>query len=257
MCNPRRIHVTAARQLAESWQHEVRRIATLSGEAVGEARVIESLDTLIGASTLAALARLLEDEPGWERDGGTFRHRLDGGYLAYHTDTQELEMAARSSETVSATGEATHTVGLRLDELIEARGDGVYYDDDWDGLTLESGSRNAAINAQRNLDDLATRHRHDRQAEAEASHEHRVREQAERDAAERLAARLTKRGAELDSSAAEQLATIGIQGRRIFNQVLAGAYRDAILAYARARGAERISHGEADGVIEIEFELQA
>jgi hypothetical protein len=257
MCNPRRIHVTAARQLAESWNHEVRRVATRTGEAVGEARVVEPLDTSIGASTLAALARLLENEPGWERDGDTFRHPLDGGYLAYHAETGELEMAARISETVEGTGEAAHTVGLRLDEHLEAGGDGVYYDDSWNNQDAEYGRRMAETAAERNLDTLAENRRHDQRTQAEAEHDRKVREQAGHDAAARLAARIGARGAELASTAAGELARIGIHGRQIFNGVLARAYRDAILAYARARGAERVQHSEDDGVIEIEFELQA
>ncbi|MBA2324629.1 MAG: molecular chaperone DnaJ, partial [Pseudonocardiales bacterium] len=38
MCNPRRVRVRATRQLAQAWQHEVRRSATRIGTAVGEAR---------------------------------------------------------------------------------------------------------------------------------------------------------------------------------------------------------------------------
>jgi hypothetical protein len=71
-----------------------------------------------------------------------------------------------------------------------------------------------------------------------------------------LARRTAARTDELRAEAARRLTAVGIQGRNAFHAVLAQAYREAILAYARQRGADRISCSEDGGVLEIEFEMQ-
>ena len=83
-----------------------------------------------------------------------------------------------------------------------------------------------------------------------------MQEQAQRDADAAFAAASAARGEELRARAEASLTAVGVEGRNLFHHVLAEAYRDAILAYARARRADNIQFSDNGGVLEIEFELQ-
>jgi hypothetical protein len=256
MCNPRRVHVTASRQLVEAWEHEIRRVITRSGNVTGEARSREPLDASIGAPTLALLERVLEAAEGWERDGDAYTHELDGGYVTYHADTQELEIVARVTEEVTADGSSSATMRGDLDQQVEVNGVGVYYDDNWGGITEEDARAAAGRDAEQRLDaarrDLMAAAR----TEVERAHGAAVEAAASAEAEAELARRSEARAEQLRVDAARRLTAVGIQGRNTFHQALANAYRDAILAYAQSRHAEGISCIERDGVMEIEFELQ-
>ncbi|QXJ26321.1 molecular chaperone DnaJ [Actinomadura graeca] len=258
MCNPRRIQVRATRQLAEAWDQEVRRRVVLSGEASGEARVRERLAATVGAPTLAALARVLARTEGWqEGEDGVFRHRLDGGVISFDPDSRELEIVARVSARVEASGEAVTIVRAEVGDLLRASGTGTYYDDEWGGHTRERAERTADLAAESALDDAAERARTRERERAESAHAQDVREQARRNAEDSLAATRRKRERELRAQAADVLAAIGETGRGLFHRALAEAYRDAILAYARTHGATGVSCAEgADGVVDIQFELE-
>ncbi|GGK97260.1 hypothetical protein Sme01_35750 [Sphaerisporangium melleum] len=258
MCNPRRIQVRATRRLAESWDHEVRRAVELTGEAVGEARVGERLAASVGAPTLAALARVLARTPGWEEDDdGVFRHPLDGGTISYDPATRELEITARVSERVRATGTATATVRAELDDVLDVTGTGTYYDDGWGGITRRDATAQAGRAAEEELDRQAEQVREQRRRRAEEQAGAGVAEEARRRARDSLDAVRGARGRRLDEQAARVLAVIGAEGRALFHRALAEAYRDAILAYARTRRATGITCSESDGgVLDIEFELE-
>lgn len=256
MCNPRRIDVTAARHLSEAWEHEIRRLATLSGAATGEARISERLDASIGAPTLAALSRVLQQADGWQVDGDSYRYALDGGFVAYHADTRELEIVAQASETVEAAGHATLLVRGTLDEQIRAEGSGVHYDDNWGGITAEDARREAERNAELNLAALREQRLGEQRAAAASQHVDSLDEQARAAAGDELSRLVRQRSTELRADAAARLSAVGIQGRNVFHRVLAEAYRDAVLAYARVRGANGVNVTERDGVLEIEFEIQ-
>ncbi len=256
MCNPRRVRVRATRELAVAWEQEVRRQVTRRGRATGQARVREGLSATVGAPTLTALTMVLARVEGWERDGETFRHALDGGYVAYYPATRELEIVAEVSDEVEGSGVASTVVRGQIDQRLEAEGEGHYYDDYWGGVT-EAGARAAAGRAADVVLD----------AQAEALRR-RAREQAdetegaavEAEAAARaelaLAETAAARSEVLRRRAEARLAAVGVQGRNLFHQALAGAYREAILAYARARRAESVVCREDGGVLDIEFEIQ-
>jgi hypothetical protein len=238
MCNPRRVQVTATRQVVESWEHEMRRLSTSTGTAVGEMRIREALDADIGAPTLEALIAVLEASDGWEPADGAFRYDLDeSSYLVYHVEDQELEIVVRLADEVRVEAEATTTTAGELNEEITVTGTGRYYDDGWGGIT-EDDARRAAANQAENLLDEALRAAADQQAAAE------------------LAAQIAERSQALRADALRQLAAVGIQARGIFNQALAQAFREAILAYAREHGAEGLSCSEQDGVVDIQFEIR-
>ena len=230
---------------------------TRSSEVTGEARIREPLAAGIGAPTLTALAVALEAAPGWEWDGETFTHALDGGQISYDPVTRELEIIARVSTQVEASGEASTTVSENFEGTIESEGEGVYYDDGWGGITEADAHAEAERAAAAALDDAVTELRARRRAEADA----REGDQLEADAVARAEAALATasaaRRAQLQRAAAARLTAIGVQGRNLFHAALADAYRDAILAYARSRGADGIRYSETDGVLEIEFEMPA
>lgn len=257
MCNPRRIRVRGTRQLAEAWDQEVRRQVTRVRDVVAEARLRERLDSSIGAPTLAALTNVLSRAEGWEQDEeGVFRHILTGGYIAFDPATRELEIVARQSAEVRAVGEAVTTVRTELTDTVQGRGEGRYYDDGYQGITREDARRAAEQALDRSLSDAAARLRDQARRSADQQAGEALLEQAGAEADGALASASAARADELRRQAAASLTAVGIEGRTVFNQALADAYRDAILAYARARRASNIQCSDSGGVVEIEFEMQ-
>jgi hypothetical protein len=231
---------------------------TRSGAAIGEARVREPLGSSVGAPALAALESVLDATPGWEHheDDDTYRHDIDGGMVVYHPTTRELEIVATASDQVEVSADASARIGGDLVGAVEAEGVGTYYDDNWGGITPEDAERAAQAAAQQALD-AAAREREERErAQAEEREGGAVESQAEERARAALAAATAARVEQLRAEAAARLIAIGIEGRNLFNQALGTAYRDAILAFARARYAEGISCTENSGIVDIEFELQ-
>jgi hypothetical protein len=257
MCNPRRIRIRATRELADAWEQEVRRTVTRQGQAVAEARVSEPLDSSIGGPTLTALVSVLSQTEGWEQDEeGVFRHELAGGYITFDPDSRGLEIVARASAEVRSVGEAVATVHAELSGTVEGEGVGTYYDDGWRRTTRETAQRDAEQNLERSLSEAA-RFRRDqvrRDTDREAGEE--VQARAEREAGARFAAASAARAEELRQRATASLLAVGVEGRAVFHSALAQAYRDAILAYARARHAENIQCRDGGNVLEIEFEMQ-
>ncbi len=258
MCNPRRVRVRATRQLAQAWQHEVRRSATRIGTAVGEARVREPLASTVGAPALAALESVLEETEGWlhHADDDTYRFAMDGGSVIYHPGSQDLEIVATASAEVEGSAEAAATVHGELTGDLEAEGEGMYYDDHWGGRTEVHAERDARDAAERALDEAGREREELEHARAEEREGDAVAEAAAQRAEADLTARAAARSAQLRADATVRMTAIGIQGRNAFNQALAAAYGRAILAYARTHGAEAIRHSERGGIVDIEFELE-
>lgn len=257
MCNPRRVRVHATRALAHAWEQEIRRRVTRTGEAHGEARIRESLGDTVGAPALTALPAVLARTPGWEQgEDGLFRHVLHGGSLTYDPATRELEISARVAATVTASGEAATVVQAQVNDTVEAEGVGTYYDDNWGGRTEEDAAKDAQEDLERSLA-AARQSRLDeenRRAEERESEALDVRAAARADRA--FSAASEERARELRLAAEELLLAVGVEGRNLLHRALAEAYRDALLAYARVRGAERLNVSETDGVLEIEFDLR-
>jgi len=257
MCNPRRVRVRATRHIQQAWEQEIRRRATRTGQAVGEARIREPLGATVGAPALVALSSVLAAAPGWELRDDTFRHEIDGGLVVYHPATRELEIIATVVGVVEAAGEASVTVRGEVADTVEAEGVGVFYDDNWGGITEEDAERAAQQDAESALDDAGVRRVQQARQAADDLEGTAVQAQADERASAALTEATAARAEELRREAAARLTAVGIHGRNVFHQALAAAYRDAILAYARSRSADRISCTDRDGVIEIEFELQA
>ncbi len=256
MCNPRRVTIRATRRLAEAWDQEVRRQVTLHGEAVGRCAVRHALDASLGRPVLAQLERFLERSPEWTPVADGYRHDVEGGYVYFDVVRHELEIVAEVREAIQARGEGVITLNNTLDESAEAEGTGRYYDDGYHGLTEAVGREEAQRAAERALDEAADRRRRQVELAAEADAEAGVLERATEAAQGSLAAAAARREAELNQAASGEMSAVGIQARAVFHQALAHAYRDAVLTYARRRGAEGMRVSENDGLIDIEFEME-
>ena len=256
MCNPRRVQITLARDIDEAWSREVRRVVDLTASVTGEARVRQPLDASIGAPVLAALDRAFDQGvTGWEAVEGGFRHAVEGGHVIYSPDDQTLEIVATVSEQIQASGEATEEIGGRLTERVESCQTGQYYDDGWGGHTRQQAEQRAREAAEQALEE-GVRQRVDALAVA---NETQLAETLEATARQRAHEHLmqdaeTRRQA-LSTTAADHLASVGLRARRAFHERLAQAFRDALMALARQRGAHDIRCVEVDGVVEIEFIL--
>jgi hypothetical protein len=256
MCNPRRIRIRATAQLAEAWDQEVRRQVTLHGAAVGRAAMTESLSASLGIPVLSALDRVLDRLDGWQAHDDGYRYDVDGGYVYYHADTGDLEIVAEQRADVRAEGEASTMVRGAVEETLEAVGVGTYFDDGWGGHTEDTARRDAQVNADTELNRARAARLARARADAEGGASDAVQAQAQRNAQASLAGVTAATEAELEQLASQQLASVGALARAVFQQALALAYRDAILAYARSRQAEGVRLSSSDGVLDIEFEME-
>ncbi|WP_370365234.1 molecular chaperone DnaJ [Catenulispora sp. GP43] len=249
------MRVTATREIAEVWEQQVRRQIQRTGQAVAEVRIREPLGAMLGTPTLAALATVLAKTPGWERQGDAYQHDLDGGYVRYDPGTRELEIVAVRTAEVTVTAEATATAVGRLTDELREEGEGMYYDDEWGGVTEQDARRSAQQHAAARLDATARIRLNEAHREIDEQRGAEVLAEAEGKADTELSAAVAARSGQLRDEAAERLTAVGIAGRNLFYQALGTAYRDAITAYARSRGADHLHCTEDGGVIDIEFEL--
>jgi hypothetical protein len=256
MCNPRRVTITATRELDEAWQREVTRTSQLSAQVVGEARVRQSLAATLGAPALTALERTLaEGDPEWQQteDGG-YRHEVEGGYVVYDPNERQLEIVATREDTVEASGAATELLEGRLQATVAVEGEGRYYDDEWGGHTQERAKQEAERRAAAGVDEAGRRQVEEAQRQAEDAHAEGVEAQAEDAAREELERTAEERRRELAVQATERLEDVGLRCRQAFHRLLGRAYRDALLAYARRQGASIVTDADEDGVIELELQ---
>jgi len=256
MCNPRRIQVTATRSIAEAWNREVRRVASRSGIVRGEARVRQSLAASLGAPALAALERALDaGVPGWTLFGDVYRYDVEGGYALYSLDDRSLTIVAVAEEEVRAEGVAQASISGRVEEEISATGEGMYYDDNYGETSPERAAVEARVRAEGMLVGEAARRIQSAALQAEAEIAPDLAAEAERRANADYEARASARRADIQREVEARAGVIGVEIRRAFHALLARAYRDALLALARSRGAEGIRCSEDGESLEIEFVL--
>lgn len=255
MCNPRRVTITATRDLDEAWQQEVTRTLRLSAQVVGEARVHRSLASTLGRPALAALERTLaEGDPEWRETGdGGYRHDVEGGYVLYDPGDRVLEIVATRDDTVEVSGTATELLEGRVRATLSAAGEGRYYDDEWGGHTRERAEQQAGRRAETSLDDAGRRRVEEARRQAEAERAAEIEERAETAAREELETSAEERRRELAAQAAERLEEVGLRCRQAFHRLVGRAYREALLAYARRQGAEIVTDADDGGVIELEL----
>lgn len=256
MCNPRRVTITATRELAEHWERALERQVRLHGEAVGEVRVREQLGDSQAANVLAALGTLLErGRQGWRRDGAAWRHELEGGYLHYQPDQGTLEIVAVATRAVEAEGRAQRRLSGQAQGEISAQGEGGYYDDHYGGRTEEHARADAQAQAEANLARLAQTRRAQAAAEAERAAEPELLAEAQAAGEANLARQREALRAELETEARQRLSAVGLRARQLVNGLLADAYREVILAYAASRGATVVHDHNDDHTLELELRL--
>ncbi len=256
MCNPRRVEITATRQVEEAWAREVERVAEHALSVTGEARVRHALDASVAVPALDALERALEAGlDGWAAVEGGYRFDVDGGAVTYRPDDGVLEIVAYASDEVRGWGRARAQLTGEVSAALAHRGESLYYDDGYGGSTEEVARREAEAEAEHGIDALVAgeieRAAEAAEAAAAADLDDRARQAARADVERRAAARER----ELASEASERLRAVGVRARQAFHRALAIAYRDALLALARARGAEEIRCNDSGDVLEIEFTL--
>ncbi|AOY84458.2 hypothetical protein BJP36_01335 [Moorena producens JHB] len=257
MCNPRRIRVTATRQLNQAWQREVSRTIELREQVRGEARIRQALDSTLGKPALRALeAALAAPDSGWSEVEEGYRYDVEGGYVTYLIDQQALEIVAILEDEVQASGQGSRILEGLIHREISAEAEGKYYDDGWGGNTKEVAQEQAKAAAEREIDQIARSEIEQAGTQAEEHSAEEIEAEARTQAEGRLQQLAANRQAVLSQQARQNLDTVGLRCRQAFHQVLATAYRDAILAYARRNGAENIQCSEEGNVVEIEFNLQ-
>jgi predicted nucleic acid-binding Zn-ribbon protein len=256
MCNPRRVTITATRDLAEAWRREVRRTAGLRRRVAGEARVRQPLRASLGEPALRALeAAFASDEAGWTAVDGGYRRDVEGGYALYSTDDQALEIVAVLEDEVAAEATIAEVLSGEVRGQEVAQAEATYYDDGWGGRTEEHARQDAERAAKLRLDEAARVRVEQAAREAEAQRDEALRARAETAARAELDRSAADRQAALARQAAAHVEAVGLRARQQFHIVLSAAYRNAILAYARRHGAEGISVREAGDTLEIEFRV--
>lgn len=195
-------------------------------EVVAEARRREDFGTLLGSAARRAFEVALASDSQWTSQDGMFRLDLDGGWVAYHPETGEIEMVTRVSDVVTV--EATVTLMVPGTAAVEASAEHTerYYEDDWSGLSKSEAGRVARLEVQ---------------------------ERVAQEAVRRLEESAQQRREELSRSAAERLDEGRSDFLRPVHEVLAEAYRAAITEYARANRAAPLEEGEE---VSVEAELR-
>ncbi len=254
MCNPRRVTVTATRDIAAAWQREVSRSVELATAVVGEARLRQALSSRLGTPALRALeARLAAGASGWRETPQGYRHDVDGGYVLYRLEEQALEIVAALADVVTAQGTARTLLQGELRDTLAASAERRYFDDAY-GEQNEARARADAQSAvDQSLEQTLQAKLKQAQQQAEAIQAGQLQTAAEAAARRTLEQSAAGRQATLAQQAEDHLQTVGLRCRQAFNQLLALAYRDAILAYAHRHGAAGIQCRDDQGVLEIEF----
>ncbi|KUN02855.1 hypothetical protein AQI95_25320 [Streptomyces yokosukanensis] len=264
MCNPRRVRVRASSRLTRIWQEELRRTGRASAEVAGEATLREAFGSLLGAPARRAFEAALGADTRWTWQDGAYRLDLDGGTVVYHLDTGEIEMTARLSDIVTAEAEVVRTLEGTVEVDATAEHTEKYYDDNWAGLSKSVAERSARAQAQERADRDAAE-KGARQEEQErlagrrrlAGQRDAIDAEAHAEAERRAATEAERRRGELERDAETRLLEARTGFLRPVHEVLAVAYRDAIVEYAREHGVRDIQIDESDGTLNIQFEMEA
>jgi hypothetical protein len=259
MCNPRRVQVTATRQLNQAWEREVERVAEVAATLTGTARIRQPLDATLGGSALLALQNALaQGFPGWtEQPDGSFHSAVDGGYVAYHPDDHTLEIVATLTEELRVQGSARERLSGTVSDTVEVQSEGQYYDDGWANRTRERALDEARRGAETALDRAVQSRLEVAATSAEQQQTEHLQQRAQQVAQQHWETQAAARRSELAQQAAAELTRVGIRARHAFHQLLAHAYREALLSLARRRGVspDTIIRRENDDYLEIEFML--
>jgi hypothetical protein len=260
MCNPRYVEVKIAQNIERAWQSQIDEVVQLEEDAVREARVERNLATSLGQPVLQALAEVLgQPNLGWIPAPGGFRFEVDGdgGYAFYSVEDCRLEIVASRRAMLTARAAASKPLEGTTSVTVEVSAKGRFYHDNWGGYTEEEARAAASENAQKDFDRIAqseahqAQHRQQREAE-----ESRVRDVLRRQASEEAGADLARQQAELEQQARAAMSPVYMRGIGAFNQALAVAYRNAIVAFAKNNNATNLSARDTGNQIEVEFMME-
>ncbi len=253
MCNPRRVRVTATREIAEEWRRVASRSARVSGSVQGEARVRRPLGHL-GAQVLQALQMLLDRGlPGWIETEQGYRFDLEGGHVIYDLDAAELEVVAVMQDDLAVDGSAERELSGTVQETLQSEQEGRYYDDGWGGRTEQTARAEAQQALEQDLEQQARQRQQQAADQVEEEQAEELSAEAQAAAEQNYQEQAAALRARLEQAAQQRLETLGVRAFRAFNELLAQAYGEAMLAYARSQGATGISRTDKDGILEIEF----
>lgn len=264
MCNPRRIRLRATRTIAEEWRAEIVRTAAATGTATGEARLTQPLGDMLSPGLLRGFERAINADPAWDLVDDTYRCAVPGGHGTYHPDSGELEIIVQISSEVSAEGRGERVVTGTVEETVHAEVVRTYYTDGWQGSTKGEAQRagQADANAEaarmaRERADFVAQQARDRASDALAGSADDVQRAAALDAEQRLAAARAEATDRLNQQAATQIDEIHRQTLRVVMRTAAAGCQQVLLDYARRHGAQNIAVTDTDGVIEVQFEMEA
>jgi hypothetical protein len=252
MCNPRRVRVRATAELQEAWEATIRRAVQLRQTVVGEARARQAVGDSLPEPVRQALEQsLARGTEGWQPAGGGYRCDVPGGYAFYDLQATTLEIVATLEGVVEASGTAEETVSGTAVGQVETEGEGTYYED-WGRRTAQDAERDAQQQAQQRLEQAKRQRVQDEKQRAEQEHAATVERQARQQAEQNLAAQGQAHRAELSRQAESRLQLVGTRCRQQFHRLVAQAWGDAILQYARQHGTlERDAQEGQDRVIEF------
>ncbi|MEU9478256.1 hypothetical protein [Streptomyces sp. NPDC048191] len=263
MCNPRRVRVTATREVAEAWQTDLERRVAMSDTVVSELEISYPFGGTLGARTRGVFENALARDPQWRQTAdGSLELPLADGMVTYRPATGDLVVRVRLTDTANVEGRAAESLSGTVSDVAHGEGEGSYFDDNYFGRTeqraRDKARRRAESDAERNaraLLDSVRRRAQEASAAARRDAEERVRQAAAADAAARLEAERARVRDELDAANRVRVQRLGQDVLRAVNSVLATAYREALVAYAREHGARDVRVDESDGRVDIEFEM--
>ncbi|MFE4972063.1 hypothetical protein ACFRAR_08085 [Kitasatospora sp. NPDC056651] len=244
MCNPRRVIITAARQLAEAWEAEVSRTARLSSDVTSELAATIPFGSSLARATRAAFEAGLRSSDRWSDQGAELLLTLDAGEVRYHPADGTLRVVARLSDTVDT------TVTTRLQDSGTVTGNAFGRGVGEEAAQADLAARLTAVAAE-----VAAAAR-DERTTAEDRLAGDAQSRSDRAAREQHRAAEQRRRQELDERNRARLDELRDEALLAVNSVLADAQRRAIVAYALAHGAVGLDQREGDGVIEIQFEIE-
>lgn len=263
MCNPRRIKVKATRTLAEAWTAEINRAATARDTVTAEARLVQAIGDLLPPAAKTAFEAALRVDARWAQVDGEYRRAVPGGHITYRPETGELEIRIRLSTAVEEV--ATHTLiasGEITDE-VTAEADSYFYTDGFGGRTREVAFDEATQAAEAAADELAEKRAASLKQAAQDAAKHALSDRADEaeelarlKAEEKLTLRVGEVRPDLDRKAEERLTAVRDEVLTGIFELVARGYSAALQAYAAEHG-ENLSVTEEDGVIQIEFEVEA
>lgn len=259
MCNPRRIRVQATRRIAEAWQAEIEQAATAHGDVTSEARLVQSIGDLLPPRARTAFEQAMRSAPDWEQADGEYRRTVPGGHISYRPETGELEIVIRLSVAIEEVATATLVESGEVTDEVTANASSVYYGNS----NAKYARQRAQETADAQVEEMAARRTAALKHQAEEAARHALNErtgeaaeQARRTAEERLTTRAEEMRPDLDQQAGDRLQAVREETLKGIFQLVAAGYSAALQAYAAENG-ENLQVSEEDGVISIQFEVEA